>query len=378
MSKKILLVFESLNGVSYHRMTKPNGVLGRIYPEFEFDVINGLVAEDHEQLTDEFLSNYNLIIFGRHIAHYDYIELLVARLNKLCIKFGLDLDDYWELPTNHLAYKDYKQNNYARTIIESIKVSHFVITTTETLANKIKEFNPNVFVIENGIDTQDEVWRPYNAITNRLRYGFIGGSTHVNDLALIAESCKKVLNDNKLYGKVQMVCGGFHSEAGKSSPYIAYEWFMTDKLKALRLLPKYTEYLKRCTEMGNKEFVDVPYKRIWQMPVNQFALMYNEIDVSLAPLEANVFNSCKSPLKLIEAGFKGKAIVVSDVDPYTGIANDSNAFLLGKKTFYEIARYINENPNSVKDKAKQLTEDTKKYSLTLLAERRKQLYESYI
>jgi hypothetical protein len=39
-------------------------------------------------------------------------------------------------------------------------------------------------------------------------------------------------------------------------------------------------------------------------------------------------------------------------------------------------RYILDNPEIVKDKSAQLMEDTKKYDLKLLTEKRKQLYES--
>ena len=54
-----------------------------------------------------------------------------------------------------------------------------------------------------------------------------------------------------------------------------------------------------------------------------------------------------------------------------------NSFDLTWGNFYEWSKYILSNPNIVKDTAAQLTLDTKRFSLNLLTDKRKELYERF-
>jgi hypothetical protein len=44
---------------------------------------------------------------------------------------------------------------------------------------------------------------------------------------------------------------------------------------------------------------------------------YSKFDISLAPIKNHIFNRVKSQLKVIEAGFYKKALIASEVGPYT-------------------------------------------------------------
>ena len=60
--------------------------------------------------------------------------------------------------------------------------------------------------------------------------------------------------------------------------------------------------------------------------------MYEEVDVALIPMEHGVFNSCKSELKLIEAGWTKCAAIVSDVLPYAPhVVHEVNALVCNEK-----------------------------------------------
>jgi hypothetical protein len=52
--------------------------------------------------------------------------------------------------------------------------------------------------------------------------------------------------------------------------------------------------------------------------------------------------------------------------------------LLSEKNFFEWQRYILNNPSIVTDKAQQLKEDVKKYSLDLLSEKRYEIYKNFV
>lgn len=357
------------NAVSYYRMLKPNIVLHRLYNDIEFTEIPMF----NDNVEDSFLQEFNLVLFCRHI---DNPEHTANRLNKLGIKFGLDEDDYWFLPDNHILYPHYIQHQIPKLIIDSIKVAHFITCTTPYLADKVKEINPNVYVIENGIDTHDEVWKPNKSEAKRIRFAFTQGVTHIHDIGLISDKVAKALYDVKFYSKGQIVLTGFNAEPNQESIYIGYERMLTDSLKTLeKYEPLYCDQLKRL--ITPKE-INKPYRRIEAMDVFDFPEVYNHIDISVIPLQDNEFNSCKSELKLIEAGFKDCAAMVSNVKPYTLVANKQNSFLLSDKNFFEWQRYILNNPSIVIDKAQQLKEDVKKYSLDLLSQKRYEIYKNFV
>ena len=59
------------------------------------------------------------------------------------------------------------------------------------------------------------------------------------------------------------------------------------------------------------------YNRVWTKPVTSYASNYRLFDVSLAPIKNHIFNRVKSQLKVIEAGFYKKALIASNLGPYT-------------------------------------------------------------
>jgi hypothetical protein len=372
-----------IGGVEYHRMMKPHYALSKVFPEvYPVDeqgrVKNFMMSDGIGEAAEEAVDQTDLVIFSRYIP-----EGSAEYLNKKGVPFGLDLDDYWHLPEHHIAYEDYLNENKAEKTIRSIKDAHFVICTTEILAEKIKEFNPNVYVIPNGIDTTDPAWQPNKKESNRLRFGFTGGNTHHIDIGMIAPSVRKSLYDVKFCSHAQVLLAGYKpspqrfDENGKRIQEIGVEQYieniLTDNLQVLNKYSKYkTELLNSESEQTN-----APYRRKGIIPVNEFGFIYDEIDVCVAPLLDNEFNNCKSELKMLEAGFKDCAIMLHHVKPYTIIATDKNSFDLNKKTFFEWARYLIKNPNLVADSKAQLRLDIEKYELKHLSETRHKIYLKY-
>lgn len=355
------------SGVTYYRMIKPHVVLKR-HNEFDFTLINGITDE----VSDELLKSFDLVIFSRCIGEYELIDSIVERLNKIGIPFGLDLDDHWKLSKNHILTEHYKQFNISEAIYKSVKLAKFVICTTPILADEIKEVNKNVYVIENGIDTEDPAWTTEKNESERLRFGFTQGTTHFLDLSRISDSVKLALKDTTFYKKGQLVLCGFQAELDKPSMYVGYERLITDDLKLI----KDKEYTTRLKALMRIVDDNQPYKRVWGLPVFEFGNVYRDIDIAVAPLEDNKFNSCKSELKMIEAGFTGCAVMVSHVKPYTLLMTKENSFDLNENSFYIWQRMIFKNPNLWKDKSAQLAEDVKKYDLKNLSDKRLELYKS--
>lgn len=365
----ILLIHNLINNegrieygaVPYYRMQKPHEVLKRLYPEFD------IITSDGLDIDQSLLDQTDLVLFTRIVNKED-----IEKLNKLGIKWGVDVDDYWHLNEEHILYDSYLQNDTPNKIENGLKEAHFVICTTEILADKIKPFNKNVYIIENGVDTYDLAWTSNKIKSNRVRFGFTGGSTHIPDVLLINESVSKSLLDENFKKNGQIVLCGFNAKFNEPSVYVGYERLLTDNLKVISDR-KYANRLKKLGAVNGKSY---EYRRILNTSVMEFGKVLNELDVVVAPLLDSEFNACKSNIKMLEAGFMECAVMCHNVSPYKELMTKENCFDLTDKTFFDWQRYILMNPSVLEDKKLALKNDVQRFELSKLTDKRKELYES--
>lgn len=351
----------NFSAICYHRINKPHEALLNRYGDlFDYTIVH---SGDSGVADKDFLIKYDLVLFLRQIENFKIVDIL----KKEGIPFGIDIDDYWILNKEHTLFNAYNEG-ITNSIIKSIKASDFVITTTKILRDKILELNKNVYIIENGIDTLDPIWQPNKVKSNRIRFGFLQGGQHKDDIYMINLEVQKALKD-KLFKEKGQVLLPF--KFGEDSIYVVYEKMLTDYLSVFEF--EHRKELYRNVVNNNR-----PYKRLEYKTTEEFGQLYNDLDISVCPLVKNEFNSCKSELKMLEAGFMDCAVMVSDVSPYKEIATSENSFLFSERDFYYWSRYILNNPNCVADKKAALKETVKRYDLNLLAEKRKQIYEEVL
>ena len=277
---------DSPTGCEYYRQLVPHYALKQ--KGFTITNTNTLKA-----LTDEKLKEFDAI----HVIRKDFGQQ-IPRLKKLGIPVIFDLDDYWNLHSGHLLEAHWKYFKYTDNILQCIKAADVVTCSTNALAEHIKPFRPDVMVIPNCIEPTDIQFKVTpKPLGDKIRIGWIGGVHHVQDLDTIYESMKKVWNDNDINDKIEVVLGGWQegSEIHKRFLQIMTGDFH-EKSKDNFILHKATNALS-------------------------FATMYDDCDIMLAPLAINEFNRCKSELKVVEAGWKGKAVIATDIDPYNKFEN---------------------------------------------------------
>jgi glycosyltransferase involved in cell wall biosynthesis len=400
---KVLVVPSDRTGVSYYRSTNPHIALEKNYPnEFHVDV-------DYEpQLNnDEWLKQYDIIHYHRTLGPYEQMPALLDRLNSLGIVTIMDLDDYWSPGQHHPAYYMIKANKLDKMILDNIKCAKNVTTTTSLFAEEIAKYNKNVYVLANAIDPTEKQFTPNLEPSNgRVRIGWLGGSSHLKDLEILKGIVGRLKGDG-LLDKVQFVLCGFdtrgtHTEIDQNtgeqrtrairpieSVWYQYEKIFTDDYKTVS--PEHKDFLMKF--IPNSEFENVanePYRRVWTKPISTYASNYNLFDISLAPLEENIFNKVKSQLKVIEAGFHHKAIIAQNFGPYKidlknaikfggGFEEDGNGILIdtGKnhKDWYASIKKLIQNPDVVKQLQDNLHNTVKNmYSLDKVTEQRKELY----
>lgn len=273
--------FGNQDGVEYHRLFVPHVNLSG--EKYDITQTNGLGTEHPESISD-----YQIVVTNRHLGSNP--EQTKRLADKHGTKLILDLDDYWVLPPHHGLSKAYKDYNTSKYTVECIKAAHHVTTTHEYFANIIRRHNPNVTVIPNAIDPKQPQNAPVQQIEkDRVNIGWVGGIHHHKDLLLLKDSIKDTYADKDLAGKFRFLLGGWNSQ------YEHFERIFTDNY---------------CDQSLTH------YGRINALPVDQYMSMYEFLDVCLAPLVDDEFNRCKSQLKLIEAGYKKKAVIASGVAPY--------------------------------------------------------------
>jgi glycosyltransferase involved in cell wall biosynthesis len=398
---KILVVPSDRTGVSYFRSTKPHLHLQKMYPDkFHVDI-------DYEpQLNnDTWLKQYDIIHYHRTLGDYEQMEALVERLKGLGIVSIMDLDDYWFPGVHHPAHHIIKNNEIHLKIASNLRTAENVMTTTSIFANKIKKLNKNTFVIPNSIDINEKQYIPNPEPSDKIRIGWLGGSAHLRDLELLRGLVSKLKSDG-LLDKIQFVICGFdlrgkmtniNKDTGEQtsrditpqeSVWYEYEKIFTNNYTSIS--PEYKNHLLKFKQEEFPGVADEPYRRVWTKNISDYATNYNLFDISLAPLETNMFNEMKSQLKVIESGFHKKAIIAQNFGPYTldlenayqkggEIDETKNALLVdthrNHKSWHQYLKKLIQNPELIDKLANNLHETVvSKYSLDVVTETRKEYY----
>lgn len=359
---------------------------------------------------DEYLKQYDIIHYHRTLGAYENVASVLERTKKLGIVTIMDLDDYWSPGAHHPAYLIIKNNKIDEKILNNIKLAENITTTTSIFAKEISKFNKNVHVIANAIDPRVKQYIPNPTKSERLRIGFLGGSSHKNDLELLRGVVGKLKSDN-LLDKVQFVICGFdlrgtitliNPKTGEQSQrpikpqesvWYQYEKIFTDDYKSVS--PEYRDFLLKFKQEEYADIENEPYRRVWTKPINSYASNYNLFDVSIAPLEENVFNAMKSQLKIVEAGFHKKALIAQNFGPYqldlkhamtkgtkqeeAQFDPNGNAFLIDSvknhKDWYKTIKRLINNPEMVDVVAENLYNTVKDtYSIEAVTKDRRELY----
>ena len=184
-----------------------------------------------------------------------------------------ELDDY--LP--NLPMKSIHRQHITKDAIKALRqglgfVDRFVVSTP-ALAEAFAGLHPDIRVVRNRLPVN--WWKDLQSqrrIAAKPRVGWAGGNSHTGDLELIADVVKELADE------VEWVFFGMCPPALR--PYVH--------------------------EFHTGVAID-------QYPQ---ALASLHLDLALAPLEPNLFNECKSNLRLLEYGACGFPVICSDIRCY--------------------------------------------------------------
>lgn len=336
----ILLVYNQAgSGSNFYRLEMPHHYLGEHYDVNLWSVADIFEIED--------FSKYDMVIFSRGVDFKGRSKEIAEKIRPC--KIVLDLDDYWILGKGHILHDVWYKDEVDKNVRESISVADHVICTTKYLEKSVKGINRNTVVIPNAV--YPEVYyqfkhRPIER-TDKLRLGWIGGSCHVEDMELLYELGKEA--------------------AEKKYPV---EWHIVNDGVENSV---YDYYRKLVTHDGlSDNYFPIPTTDVYAYGMN-----YNLFDVALAPLKNTEFNTKKSELKVIEAGFHKKALIVSKTKPYTDICNNKNSIICETgKDWIKAVNTLLQNPNMVEDLGNQLFLDVQKFHVRETSKKRYDFYNT--
>ena len=399
---KLLVLPSDRAGVGRYRSVDPHVNLQNNYPEdFQIDI-------DYEPKMDDenYWKKYDIVHFHRSIGQdFDQCLKVLENLKKWGIITVGDIDDYW-LPTKeHPIHQLIVSTKMNLKIISNLRNCDYVTTTTNLFADEIRKFNKNVVVFPNAIDPKEPQFNEPTLPSEKIRVGWLGGSSHLHDLKLLDGMVGKL---NPLQNKLQYYLCGFdtrgvvteiNQQTGEKrqrpikpeeTVWAQYEKIFTNNYQIIT--EGYKQYLNGFVDGDFPAIQNENYVRVWTKPVDSYARNYAKFDISLAPIKNHIFNRLKSQLKVIEAGFYKKAIIASNVGPYTidlkhalkqGSFTDGNALLVDdSRNHSDWAKNIKklvENPNMITDLGERLYETVKDtYDLNNVSKNRAQFYKSLI
>jgi glycosyltransferase involved in cell wall biosynthesis len=229
-------------------------------------------------LVHNFLHDYQLQALASYRAH-------------CAVNIIMGLDD---LLTDIPAYNPYRKTIYPdieSRLAKALNLCDRLIVTTDDLASHFRHLIKDIRVVPNTLEAQCWQIAPgeRKRIQNgRIRVGWAGARQHLGDLAILIPVVKRT------YPEVDWVF------FGQCPPEIAPY--------ALEIHPMvaFEEYPKRLASLN--------------------------LDVAVAPLVQNRFNTAKSNLRILEYGILGIPVISSDIEPYRDapvlrLSDDSNGWV---------------------------------------------------
>ncbi len=269
--KFVLVFLEGIYGVTYHRLLTPfMKMMNGGAPIHFFKDFDELKEFDPEEISH--------IVVSRACTVTNY-QSFSAWLKANDIKLVVDLDDYWELNKDNPSYNLYKQYKSVE-ILESLRMADIMWTPSTYLSKHMHRENPKaeIYIIPNTLDLSHEQWTKRKKPSKEVRFGYVGASSHSKDIDLIS-----------------------YDFTGKKMYSIG--------------ISDYTKRFKASHAMS-------------VLPVDRYGELYSNFDVSLAPLQSNMFNRSKSDLKVVEAGYTRSSIIASNTTPYKESIQDGVTGLL--------------------------------------------------
>jgi glycosyltransferase involved in cell wall biosynthesis len=329
---RIVAICTPNNAPGYHRLFWPLFEL----PQYDIYISNYIEEKD--------VSNADIVMFNRHPAHNSVLQIREWR-KKYGFKVIVDVDDYWILGPDHILHKYWEQFKTTETIIECLSMADFVICSTDHLCSLVKQINKNAEVVFNAINYGNGQFQNVKSKSEYVKLFWAGGITHDRDMELLRNPVKRIGAELK---NVCMVMAGYQKEQAV--------W--------QRMASAFT---------SGKSIERIIVN---EMPIEKYYDSYQLCDIALIPLRDNMFNACKSNLKVLEASGVNAPVIVSNTGPYKGFPLHIVNYVDSQSDWFKWVSFFMKNRNLIKEQGKQLFEYcSEHFNFQKENEKRKQIFE---
>jgi hypothetical protein len=222
-------------------------------------------------------SLYNRIVF--QLSHHDYqfheVKRYRTHICKDDFEMLYEMDDLYTHIPQDMSERGKIPRNQLRERRRFLSLMDGIVVSTHALKEVLLEeklTDLEIRVAENGLLPRP--FRTPSAKGDKPRIGFYGLTSHAKDLEVIVPI---VLDTHNKYHWIFL---------GYCPPQIK------DKVEHVEEIPDFMTYLGRLSSL--------------------------HLDLVLAPLEDTLFNSCKSPIKIMEAAYTGAAVIASRNEVFKG------------------------------------------------------------
>ena len=331
---QVLGVTQKASGCGWHRVLLPLA--------FMPDSYNHICNVPTKEILEE--RNFEILLYNR-FSQFDN----KWHETKKHFKVVIDLDDDWELPYNHPLHQFYEPQK--KRVINNIFNADMVTCTNERIAEKVSKYNKNVKIFPNCIPLGEQQYTELRHESDKVRIFWAGGSTHMNDIALLKNPIKRFSGLNN----IEMVLGGYTGTDPVSKEY----W---DKVHSM-----FTN--------GNK----LANRKLNGTLPNDYMSHFEHADIMVIPLEDSQWHACKSNLKILEAASKRIACVVSDVEPYNKDKDAPVLWVKNQSDWFKHISYLVNNPTERVKMGNDLYEWAKeKYNYQKIGSERREAFGNLI
>lgn len=272
------------SGAKYWRLEHPFKYLAK---EEGFEIVLG------DGINEEQVKNTDVFVLQGCVDKKG-IALLHAYQQERGLKIVLDIDDHLEVDQSNPNWVQHQHLDALNTVKITAGIADMITTTTPYLKRYLDKLNPNVVILPNYMDMEYWDGPVLPNSSKEIRIGYLGSSTHLDDLTQIRQPLIDILHEHKnvklvLVGDMRYreLFEGYNVEVQLGVPFENY----AKKLRGLRL------------------------------------------DIGIAPLQEKKFNNYKSPIKCMEYGICSIPVVASRTRFYQD-------FLDERKDGYLAYRYI--------------------------------------
>lgn len=258
-----------IEGCGHYRVIQPLRALR------EAGMVEGVLFNGYLEISELARQDPDVVILQRQVGE-PRLEAM-RRMKALSRAFKVyELDDYLpNLPLKN-AHREHMPKDILKTVRRGLGMVDRFVVSTPALAEAFAGLHSDIRVAENRLPAHWWNVLPERSLERgrRPRIGWAGGASHTGDLELIADVVRELADE--------------------------VDWVF----------------------MGMYPFALRQHIHHFQpgVPIDHYpaALAALDLDLALAPVEQNLFNECKSNLRLLEYGACGYPVIASDVRCYQG------------------------------------------------------------